>query len=241
MNDIVANKNHFHCNQLGASALTAIVNMHQQDATLFQEKDIMPVTFESASLVYNNKTMCPEDIVQTDAVLFKLFDEPFKKELSNSSVEQLYNSQNFLGKLFRIALPKSAFKLYCLINRSLTGPPTKQPKMSPSVAAVIASSNTLLCIPYSLINQHKSHRYHGHSERVTEPPIKPIKGFMPVAAAIEIPKAFCKIIYKVATPRTRATLGPPLTSKLKLAPSPTVVKNTVINGFLKKINIKIRV
>lgn len=116
INEMVVNKNHFHYNELGAAALTPIVDMHQQDATLLQEKDIMPVTFESASLVYNNTTISVDDIVPTDAPLFKLFNEPFKKELSNQTIEQLYNSQNFLGKLFRMALPKSAFNDYMKIN-----------------------------------------------------------------------------------------------------------------------------
>lgn len=112
INEVVASKNHFHYNELGATALTPIVDMHQQDATLLQEKDIMPVTFESASLVYNSASINPEDIVPANAALFKLFNEPFKKELSKQSIEQLYNSQNFLGKIFRVALPKTIFNHY---------------------------------------------------------------------------------------------------------------------------------
>jgi hypothetical protein len=116
INELVANKNHFHYNELGATALTPIVDKHQQDAILLQEKDIMPVTFESASLVYNNATINPDEVLPANAVLFKLFNEPFKKELSNQSVEQLYNADNFLGKLFRIALPKSVFNDYLKIK-----------------------------------------------------------------------------------------------------------------------------
>ena len=45
-------------------------------------------------------------------VLFKLFNSPFKGELADYSIEQLYRCEFFIGKLFRHALPEDAFENY---------------------------------------------------------------------------------------------------------------------------------
>jgi hypothetical protein len=113
INNLVLNQDHFHYNELGASALTPVVSAHKDSAIILNEKIIMPVTFENAEAIYLSQEIQPKDFLNEDVCLFKLFNGPFKKAaLKSLTIQELYYSECFIGKLFRYALPEKQFSHY---------------------------------------------------------------------------------------------------------------------------------
>lgn len=112
INRLVQSKTNFHYNEIGASALTPIVNKMLDEALIVNEKEVMPITFESADQDYINLQISPKDLVNDSACIFKLFNNPFKTKLAHLNVEELYNSEYLIGKLFRYALPQNKFEYY---------------------------------------------------------------------------------------------------------------------------------
>jgi len=113
INSLVMNKEHFHYNELGASALTPIVSENISEVITLNENEIMPITFEDADKLYQDKKLTPKDILIDNAKIFKLFNSPFKTTFSNMTINELYYSENFIGKLYREALPEAVFLKYC--------------------------------------------------------------------------------------------------------------------------------
>lgn len=106
---LTKSKSQFHYNELGASALESIVNNNLNEAIIINEKCIQPISFEDAPKMYIDKKISPEELINQDVLLFKLFHKAFDVELKKYSIKQLYYMDCFLGKLFRMALPEDVF------------------------------------------------------------------------------------------------------------------------------------
>jgi len=102
-------KDEFHYNELGAYSLTPIVNQYIENATIFSEKTIMPITFEDAKELLISEQLKMSDFDLKNILCFKLSNQPFKTVLKNYSIEELYSSPLFIGKLFRHALPEHVY------------------------------------------------------------------------------------------------------------------------------------
>ncbi len=112
INNLVNKKNKFHYNELGASALEPIVNAHKDQATVLNENEFMPVTFEDAIEIYLRTDLELDNILAPNTTIFKLLSRPFKTSFSNLSINDLYMSNTLVGKVFRHALPEQAFNYY---------------------------------------------------------------------------------------------------------------------------------
>ena len=102
----------FDYNGLGTILLTPIVRSHLDETAIIPERDIMPITAEDSLRLYSARDVEPTSLISENNVVFKLFNYPFKCQLKSHSIEHLYHSDFFVGKLFRHALPEQAFYGY---------------------------------------------------------------------------------------------------------------------------------
>lgn len=112
INALVKYKNTFHYNELGASMLEPIVNTHIDQATILDENEFIPITFEDANTDYLRTDLEPKDIISPNTTIFKLLNAPFKTNFLTFSINDLYQSNTLVGKIFRHALPQQAFDHY---------------------------------------------------------------------------------------------------------------------------------
>jgi len=112
INNLVNSKKTFHYNELGASALEPIVNAHIEQATILDENEFIPITFEDANEVYLRTDIDLKDLIAPNTSIFKLLSNPFKTSFSTLSIYDLYHSKTLVGKVFRHALPQKVFDNY---------------------------------------------------------------------------------------------------------------------------------
>lgn len=114
INQLIKNKSYFDYNALGTLCFTPIVRESIDQVIVLDEKDVMPITFEDAPKFYLSTELAIEDVIpsSTKLIHFKLFHGPFKSVLAQYSLYNLYHLDNFIGKLFRHALPTEAFNTY---------------------------------------------------------------------------------------------------------------------------------
>lgn len=102
----------FDYNGLGTILLTPCVRKHLDECVILPESEVMPITYEDADKIYCSTT---EDVgawVNDDHAVFKVFNAPFHGSLKDLSVVELYQSDTFIGRLFRHALPEDVFMDY---------------------------------------------------------------------------------------------------------------------------------
>jgi hypothetical protein len=102
-------KNEVSYNDLGAALLTPLVDKHINTVEILPESEIQPITFEDARQVFTDKKIPLIEVFPENQKIFMLFNGPFANELKNITIENLYNSDYFISRAFRKAIPIKAF------------------------------------------------------------------------------------------------------------------------------------
>jgi hypothetical protein len=106
---ILSERSEFAYNDLGGQLLTSVYVNNSANATIVEEKEVQPVTFEHARSVFPSTEIEVDARLEDDQKIMMLFNGPFHNELKDLSIDELYYSNTFVGKCFRRALPESIF------------------------------------------------------------------------------------------------------------------------------------
>jgi hypothetical protein len=103
-------------NEVGSFMLTPIVNANLSTAYLYPERWIQPLVAGQQPL-YMDEEVQFRDIVSPDAIVFMLFHRIFEGThhkvgvgLRDYSIDELYNTNMLIGKVFREAMPRDWFE-----------------------------------------------------------------------------------------------------------------------------------
>ena len=101
---------------LGASLLTPIVEKFAQRAKIFDEDEAQPITCEDARTKFIDESLKPEQVFGNDQKIFMLFNGPFQGKLKNIGINELYNGDYFISKVFRKALSRDEFNKFQFLD-----------------------------------------------------------------------------------------------------------------------------
>jgi hypothetical protein len=96
-------------NEVGQDLLTPIFNRHRHIVFEVPEKEIQPVTWENARSLFVSTSHKLDEIITPRTRIFMLYHGPFKRELRNVGMKELYFSGMLVSAAFRHALPEWAF------------------------------------------------------------------------------------------------------------------------------------
>lgn len=108
----LSTKKEFAYNDLGGQLLTSVYLSNPEHATIIEESEIQPITFENARAVFCAPEIKVDEYLRDNQKIMMLFNGPFHNELKDLNIEELYFSNTFVGKSFRRALPKQVFAQY---------------------------------------------------------------------------------------------------------------------------------
>lgn len=105
---ILEKKTVFGWGECGAHMLTPIVNQYLGSVFLFREEQIHPIVAEKQEL-FLDVDLTPTAIIPEDALCLMLFHKLFDTSLRNITIIDLWNSDMFVSKVLREALPEKIF------------------------------------------------------------------------------------------------------------------------------------
>ena len=91
-------------NEVGAAMLTPIVDRHADSVAVLNERQIQPVTFEEADVVFNRTDLNLDNVIHPETRVFMLYNGPFKGRLAGLDEDALCAGPKLVSQAFRRGL-----------------------------------------------------------------------------------------------------------------------------------------